>query len=159
MAASVRSRAILAFTTGWLSVFAWLFTTASACIFCAQICVNIATLFHADYVPTQWQVYLAYVAIVGACTAITIFLPKQIPLAQTVFFIASVAGFVVFFITVLAVSESKQSARTVFVDWVNYTGWSDGMVSTNLSFQTIYFTNMSSRRLSYLASGRPCTPF
>ena len=76
--------------------------------------------------PTQWQVYLCYVAFVGACTLITIFLPKKIPFMETVFFIASVAGFLVFFITVLATSETKQSASVVFVDWVNLTGWDDG---------------------------------
>lgn len=88
--------------------------------------MNIATLFHPDYVSTQWQVYLCYVAFVGACTLITIYLPKRIPLLQTVFFVASVAGFLVFFITVLATSETKQSGSAVFVDWVNVTGWDDG---------------------------------
>ena len=129
MVAHRRWRALIAFVTGWMSVFAWLFTTASACIFCAQVCVNLASFFNADYISTQWQVYLIYVAVVAACTSITIFLPKQIPIVETVFFIASVSGFVVFFITVLAVSETKQSAKTVFVDWVNLTGWDDGMVS------------------------------
>lgn len=126
MVAPVRYRAFVAFVTGWLSVFAWLFTTASACIFCAQICTNLATLFHPEYMPTQWQVYLCYVAFVVACTLITIYLPKGIALMETVFFFASVGGFVVFLITVLATSKTKQSAKTVFVTWDNMTGWDDG---------------------------------
>jgi choline transport protein len=131
MVASPRWRAFVAFVTGWMSVFAWLFTTASACIFCAQICVNLANFFHEDYISTQWQIYLIYVAFVAACTLITIFLPKQIPIAETVFFIASVAGFLVFIVTVLGLSETKQSAKTIFVEWVNETGWNDGAVSPN----------------------------
>jgi choline transport protein len=123
------SRALIAFVAGWMSVFAWLFTTASACIFCAQICVNLATLFHPDYTATQWQVYLIYVVFVWACTLMTIYLPNLISLAETVFFIASLLGFVVFFIAVLATSETKQPDKTVFVDWVNVTGRNNGTVS------------------------------
>lgn len=126
MVAPNRHRAVVAFATGWLSVFAWLFTTASACIFCAQVTLNIVTLFHPNYIPTQWQVYLVYVGYVLACTLVTIFLSSQIPALETVFFVASVSGFVVFFVAVLAASKSKQSASTVFVDWNNQTGWDDG---------------------------------
>ena len=126
MVSHVRHRAFVAFATGWLSVFAWLFTTASACIFCAQICTNLATLFHPEYVPQQWQTYLCYVVFVTACTLITIYLPKQIPLMETVFFVASVGGFVVFLITVVAATPSRQPAKVIFVDWINLTGWNDG---------------------------------
>ena len=126
MVAPHRHRAAIAFVTGWLSVFAWLFTTASACIFCAQVTLNIATLFHADYTPTPWQTYLVYVGFVVACTLITIFLPKQIPLLETVFFGASVTGFAVFLVAILASSPTKQPASAIFATWTNTTGWDDG---------------------------------
>ena len=47
-------------------------------------------------------------------------------MAEVVFFLASVIGFVVFFITVLARSNQKQSGKTVFTEWNNQTGWGDG---------------------------------
>lgn len=129
MVSDRRWAAVIAFFTGWMSVFAWLFTMSSAFIFCAQVCVSLASLFHPEYSPTQWQVYLIYVIFVVACTSITIFLPRSIPLAETVFFGASLLGFVVFLITVLAASETKQPARIIFADWVNLTRWNDGAVS------------------------------
>lgn len=127
MVSSPSSRAAIAFTVGWLSVLSWCLTAASACIFCAQVVVELVTIYHSDYVPTQWQVYLIYVFLCIASAFIVILLPRQIPRAEQIFFLASVIGFVVFFITVLAVSDSKQSASVVFADWDNVTGWPDGL--------------------------------
>jgi choline transport protein len=126
MIAPERYRASIAFSVGWLSSFAWLFTTASANLFCAQICVNLATLYNPEYVWTQWQVYLVYSGVLIICTAIVILLPKLIPIGETCFFWCSITGFVVSFITLLAASDTKQSGSVVFTEWVNQTGWSDG---------------------------------
>ena len=126
MVAPEQYRAPIAFATGWLSSFAWLFTTASANLFLAQLCVNLATLYHPEYTWTQWQVWLVYSGFIILCAAIVILLPRLIPVAETVFFWASLLGFVVSFITLLAVSDEKQSASIVFTEWVNQTGWSDG---------------------------------
>ncbi|KPI43975.1 Choline transport protein [Cyphellophora attinorum] len=142
MVAPIRYRALIAFSTGWLSIFAWLFTIASACIYCAQICVNMATLFHPQYIPEQWHVYLVYVAFVAACTLITVFLSRQIPLLETISFFASITGVVVFFVVVLAVSPTKQPASAVFVRWDNQTGWGDG---------TAFFLAVGQAMYSYLA--------
>jgi choline transport protein len=60
MVSPPKYRAAIAFATGWLSAFAWLFTTASANLFCASLCINLATLKNPDYVPTQWQTWLIY---------------------------------------------------------------------------------------------------
>ncbi len=127
MVAHPRHRAAIAFTAGWLSVVAWWMTAASACIFCAQICVNLASFFNPDYVWTQWQVYLVYVLLTCLAVAIFVLLPTFMPKTEIVFFIASILGFLVFFITVLAASKTKQSGRTVFTQWNNQTGWNDGI--------------------------------
>lgn len=129
MIAPARARAGIAFMTGWLSVLAWLFTTASACIFCAQVCIQLASLFHPAFAGTSWQTYLIYVLIMCICAFVVIFLAKWVPAIQNMFFAASLLGFVVFTITVLATSPAKQSGHTVFVDWENQTGWGDGIVS------------------------------
>ncbi|KAK5088586.1 hypothetical protein LTR05_002806 [Lithohypha guttulata] len=126
MVAPKRYRASIAFATGWLSSFAWLFTTASANLFCAQICVNLATLYKPEYAWIQWQVWLVYTGFIIACSSIVILLPRLIPKGEIVFFWASVLGFVVSFVAILAASDTKQSASIVFTDWVNQTGWNDG---------------------------------
>jgi choline transport protein len=116
----------MAFTVGWLSVIAWCLTTASAAIFCAQVIANIASFLHPEYVWTQWQVYLIYVALCIIAVAIVVYLPRQIPHVEMVSFLASIIGFVVFFIAILAASKGKQRASVVFTDWSNQTGWGDG---------------------------------
>lgn len=148
MVAPERYRASIAFTAGWLSCFAWLFTTASANLFCAQICVNLATLYSLEYVWTQWQVYLIYTGFIIIATAITIFLPKLIPIGETMFFWSSIAGFVVSFITLLAASDTKQSGSVVFTDWVNQTGWSDGTAFLLAVGQSMYGRSASFSRNS-----------
>ncbi|KAI1619287.1 amino acid/polyamine transporter I [Exophiala viscosa] len=126
MVSSPSNRAAIAFTVGWLSVIAWALTTASAAIFCAQVIANMASFLHPDYVWTQWQVYLIYVLLCIIAVAIVIGLPRQIPHFEMVSFTLSIVGFLVFFIAVLAASKGKQRASTVFTDWYNQTGWSDG---------------------------------
>lgn len=126
MVSSPKYRAATAFTVGWLSVIAWCLITATAAVFCAQIVGNIASFLHPDYVWAQWQIYLIYVVLCTIAVAVVIWLPRQIPMLEKVFFMASIVGFVVFFITVLATSKGKQSASTVFTKWDNQTGWSDG---------------------------------
>jgi choline transport protein len=138
MVAPEKYRASIAFTIGCFSCFAWLFTTASANIFCAQICVNLATLYHPEYAWTQWQVYLVYAGILIICTAIVIFLPTLIPIGETVFFWTSITGFVVSFVTLLAASDTKQSGSVVFTQWTNQTGWSDGFAFLLAVGQAMY---------------------
>ncbi|KAK3722687.1 hypothetical protein LTR37_002258 [Vermiconidia calcicola] len=126
MVAPKKFRAPIAFATGWLSCFAWLFTTAAGYLFLAQCCVNLATLMHPEYVWTRWQAYLVYCGFIIVITAIVILLPRRIPMGESVFFWTSVIGFVVSTIAMLAVSDTKQSSKVVFTKWVNQTGWSDG---------------------------------
>ncbi|KIW66328.1 hypothetical protein PV04_05664 [Phialophora macrospora] len=143
MVAPPRYRAVVAFTTGWLSVVAWWMTASSACIFCAQICVNLASFFNPDYVWTQWQVYLVYLLLTCLAVALFVLLPTFMPKTEIVFFFATVLGFVVFFITVLATSDTKQSGRTVFTEWNNQTGWNDGIA---------FFLGVGSCMYIYLAT-------
>lgn len=126
MVSPARHRAVIAYFTGWLSVFAWLFMTASATIFCAQLCVSLAQLYHEDYVATQWQTWLIYTGIMLLCCAIVCLLPRLIPMLESMFFWCSLVGFAASVITMLATSDTKQSAKKVFVDWSNLTGWGDG---------------------------------
>ncbi|KIV92896.1 hypothetical protein PV10_04156 [Exophiala mesophila] len=122
-------KASLSFFVGWLSIFAWWMTAASAFIFCAQIILYLASSYHPDFVGSQWQVYLVYVALLAMSTALIILRPRQMPTAEIIFFGMSIVGFVVFFIAVLAVSsdQPKQSASNVFAEWNNQTGWGDGV--------------------------------
>lgn len=68
-----------------------------------------------------------FVIIIVMSTAVVVLLPRAIPMGENVFFLASLIGFLLFFITVLATSKFKQPAKVVFTEFNNQTGWSDGM--------------------------------
>lgn len=86
-----------------------------------------ATVYSPDFAATQWQVYLIYVALTLLAISLIILFPKQLPRAEIACFWMTCLGFVVSTITVLARSDHKQTARTVFADWNNQSGWSDGV--------------------------------
>ncbi len=87
---------------------------------------SLVSVYHDDYASTRWQVYLVYIAIMLLVTAIVCLLPRQLPLIEKILFFASLMAFVVFFITVLAMSKQKSSSTQVFTQWRNQTGWPDG---------------------------------
>ncbi|KAF5615594.1 choline transporter [Fusarium tjaetaba] len=127
MVSSAKSRAIAAFITGWLSTLAWCLTTTSAAIYCAEIALALASLFHPSYVPTQWQTYLIYLLLLILAGLLVCFASRLLPSLEKFFFWCSLLAFVVMFVTMLVASGKKQSAEVVFARYSNETGWSDGM--------------------------------
>ena len=150
MVSSEGTRARVAFVMGWLSVIGYCLFTASATIVCAQITVAIASFWHEDFVATQWQVYLLYILYQALATAVPVLFPRQLPKTEIAFFLISVSGCIVFFITVLSSSESKQPAKVVFTEVVNVTGWSDG-VSFILAVGTCMYSYIATDGASHLA--------
>ncbi|KAK5057849.1 hypothetical protein LTR84_011850 [Exophiala bonariae] len=154
MVSSSEYRSAVAFTVGWLSVIAWCLTAASAAIFCAQVVTNIASFLHPEYVWTQWQVYLIYVLLCIVAVVIVVWLPRQIPKLEVVFFLSSIVGFVVFTITVLSRSKQKQSSSKVFTDWYNQTGWGDGTAFL-LAVGTCMYTYLAVDSVTHVAEEMP----
>lgn len=154
MVAPPKYKAAVAFTVGWFSVLSWALTAAGACIFCAQVVVNLGSFLHPDYIWTQWQCYLVYDALCIIAVAVVIFAPRAIPTGEKVFFYATISGFVVFFITVLACSKTKQSASTVFTEWNNQTGWGDGTAFL-LGVGTAMYTFLATDGATHIAEELP----
>ena len=93
----------------------------------AEIVLALASLFHPNYVETQWQTYLIYLLLLVLAGLVVCFAPKLLPTLEMFFFWCSLAAFVVSFITMLAASGLKQLGEVVFVKYNNQIGWSDGM--------------------------------
>jgi choline transport protein len=98
----------------------------------------LASLYHPNYVWTAWQVWLVYTLITVFSCLFIIWLPRWIPAAEKVFLFSSLLGLAVAFITVLATSQEKQSARVIFAEWVNVTGWPDGLAFLLATGQAMY---------------------
>lgn len=69
---------------------------------------------------------------------VIILLPRFIPTAEKIFFFSSLLGLVVAFITILTCSNEKQSTKVVFAQWVNVTGWPDGLAFLLATGQAMY---------------------
>ncbi|KAH7116528.1 amino acid/polyamine transporter I [Dactylonectria estremocensis] len=138
MVSTERYRAPVAFTVGWISILGWLFTTASTTIFCSQTSLMLASLYHPSYIWTAWQVWLIYTLITAISCLFIILLPRWIPAAEKVFLFSSLLGLVVAFVTVLATSQEKQPAKVIFAEWVNVTGWPDGLAFILATGQAMY---------------------
>ncbi|KAJ3580470.1 hypothetical protein NPX13_g87 [Xylaria arbuscula] len=127
MVSSEKSRAAVAFFTGWLSVVGWILCTAASAIYAAQIIAAIASAFHPEYEPTAWQIWLIYVLIMALCTLVLTMLPTLLARIEKISFFVSVVGFVVFLIVILATASPKNTTNLVFATSNNQSGWSDGL--------------------------------
>ena len=84
------------------------------------------TVYSPDFAATQWQIYLIYVALTIIATILLTLFNSHLPRAEIACFWMTCLGFIVSTTTVLARSDNKQSARTVFATWSNNSGWPDG---------------------------------
>lgn len=98
----------------------------------------LASFYHPDYVWKAWQVWLIYTLITVISCFLIILLPRWIPTAENVFLFSSLLGLVVAFVTVLATSHQKQPAKVIFAEWVNVTGWPDGLAFLLATGQAMY---------------------
>ncbi|KAG7409960.1 Choline transport protein [Fusarium oxysporum f. sp. rapae] len=138
MVSTEKYRAPVAFTVGWISILGWLFTTASTTVFCSQTSLVIASLYHPTYVWKAWQVWLVYVLITILSGVLIVMLPRWVPTAERIFLFSSLLGLCVAFVTILATSSPKQPAKVIFAEWVNVTGWPDGLAFLLATGQAMY---------------------
>lgn len=123
------SRKFIAWSTAWINFFAWCVTAVTWSSLVAQQCLGLAVVFHENYAIKQWHTWLLlqFVLIIGLL--VNIFMVKILPALDKVGLATFFVGFFVLSITVAASAPSHQSAKFVFVDIINNTGWgSKGLV-------------------------------
>ncbi|KAJ5177646.1 amino acid transporter [Penicillium coprophilum] len=126
MVSPPKYRTLVAFIMGWLSVVAWALTSASTALVCAQMIGSLAGIYNPSYIGEAWQTWMIYVLLVLIATGIVCLLPSCLPRGEMVMFVSSFLGFIASFIVVLATQKHTQSAKAVFIDFKNNSGWSDG---------------------------------
>ncbi|KAF4467674.1 HNM1-Choline permease [Fusarium albosuccineum] len=126
MAFPPSTRRVAAFYTGWISIIYLMAATASCNFFVASSVLDLVNLWHPSYTIEAWHTYLMHILLCIIAFAVTSRFPAAIGRLGITIFWMSLAGFVASMITMLAVSDGKQSAETVFKDYQNVSGWSDG---------------------------------
>lgn len=119
---------ILSWITGWINVFGWMALTATAGLLGSQLVVGIIALFDPSYVPQPWHQFLIYIGYNSAAAVINAFGNSILPYVNKTAIIWSIGGFVIISITVLAcASPDYNSGDFVYRDFINTTGWPDGI--------------------------------
>jgi choline transport protein len=119
---------ILSWITGWINVFGWMALTATAGLLGSQLIVGIIPLYMPDYVEQRWHQFLIYIGYNLIAFVINAFGNSVIPLVNKTAIIWSISGFAIISITVLACAAPEyNSAKLVFTDFRNETGWPDGV--------------------------------
>jgi choline transport protein len=112
---------------GWLTNAGWFFISAASVLYTAQLVMAIVSASNPNFIPTTWQTYLVYCAI--ALLALAINLPRVFKtvnymLMATVFTLNGLAIWML--VALLVRATPKQHASTVFLEYVNESGWSNG---------------------------------
>jgi choline transport protein len=126
MVANEKYRQGAAFTVGWLNVLAWLFGSCAAVIYPAQLTMQVVQMYDPSFTYERWQIWLLYVALLTAGTAIVIYGHALIARVEILLCWSSLLAFFTWVITLCAASHTKASARSVFIEWQNTSGWPNG---------------------------------
>ncbi|KAM4064419.1 amino acid permease [Hirsutella rhossiliensis] len=119
---------ILSWVTGWINVAGWIALVATNALLSSQLILGIISLLHTGYEAQRWHQFLIYIGLTLLSFAINASLNSLLPLVYKGAFVWSIGGFVLVCITVLAcASPSYNSSYFVFRDFINKTGWPDGI--------------------------------
>lgn len=119
---------ILSWITGWINVAGWVALVCSGGLLASQIIVGIISFMDDTYEAKAWHQFLMYIGYTLVAFLINAFLTRTLPIITKTAFIWSLVGFAVISITVLACSSGRyQSGDFVFREFINETGWPDGI--------------------------------
>ncbi|KAK5123578.1 hypothetical protein LTR85_002616 [Meristemomyces frigidus] len=133
VAAGPKYGKIVSFYAGWWNALAWIFGAASASLFAAETLVAMYSVYHPDYVPQRWQIFIAFVCVTWLDLSLVLFGQRFLAKAATMM---GTLLMCIFLVTTLvcAIMPSQTGAgyasnSFVWGDWQNLTGWnSNGFV-------------------------------
>ncbi|KAJ5510651.1 Amino acid/polyamine transporter I [Penicillium expansum] len=119
---------ILSWITGWINCSGWVALVATAGLLGSQLILGVISLMNPSYEPQRWHQFLIYCGYNVVAFLVNAFMNDIMPFVTKGAFIWSLAGFAIICITVLScASPNYNSAKFVFTDFINTTGWPDGV--------------------------------
>lgn len=120
------TRRVAAFFVGWTTVIYIMAALASCNFFVASSILDLVAMWIDSYKSESWHVYLLHIALCIVAFFATSRFPSAIGRLGIAIFFLSLAGFIASIVTLLTVSDTKQSGDIVFRDYENVSGWGDG---------------------------------
>lgn len=108
---------------------AWFFWTTGTFLLASQLLFAIVSLGDPNFTALTWQIYMGILSAAIFSLVMNTALFKTYPLLLKLVVVLINGGTIVVLVGLLVRTSPKQSARVVFLDFVNETGWSsDGFV-------------------------------
>jgi choline transport protein len=119
---------ILSWIIGWINVGGWIALTATGGLLGSQLIVGVISFMTPSYTAQRWHQFLIYIGYNLFAFLLNAFGALILPMFTKAAFIWSIAGFAIICITLLAcASPDYQSGSFVYRDFINQTGWPDGL--------------------------------
>ncbi|KAJ5210491.1 Amino acid/polyamine transporter I [Penicillium cf. griseofulvum] len=119
---------ILSWITGWVNCSGWVALVATGGLLGSQLIQGVISLMNPSYTPQRWHQFLIYTGYNIVAFLVNAFMNNLLPYVTKGAFVWSLTGFAVICITVLACAAPEyNSAKFVFTDFINTTGWPDGV--------------------------------
>lgn len=117
----------VSYITGWINLAAWVCLTGANCLLSSGIIMSYAQLVHPAFDPKPWQRFLLYIAIGAIALCYNMFANRYLSHLNKYNMFFTLAGFIMSLATILACAAPNfQSAKFVFGDFMNQSGWPDG---------------------------------
>ncbi|KAL5041198.1 amino acid permease-domain-containing protein [Aspergillus fruticulosus] len=121
-------RLFLSWLTGWFNVAAWICLTATASLFGSQLVMNVAVLVHPSFNVQRWQLFLVYIRFITLTFLVNAFWNSVLAALNKIALLLSICGFLLILVVALAcATPDYNSASFVFIDFINKSGWNDGV--------------------------------
>ncbi|KAJ6783026.1 hypothetical protein PWT90_01848 [Aphanocladium album] len=118
---------ILSWVTGWVNVVGWVALVATNALLSSQLIVGIVYA-KSGFKVTNWQQFLIYIGFTLIAFLLNAFMNSVLPRIYKGALFWSLGGFAIVSITALAcASPNYSSGKFVFTDFINETGWPDGV--------------------------------
>ncbi|KAF1738116.1 Choline transport protein [Beauveria bassiana] len=118
---------ILSWVTGWVNVVGWVALVATNALLSSQLIVGVVYA-KSGYQVTNWQQFLVYIGFTLIAFLLNAFMNSVLPRIYKGALFWSLGGFAVVSITALAcASPNYNSGKFVFTEFINKTGWPDGV--------------------------------
>ena len=119
-----------AYIAGWIGTAGWIALASSAPLYAGSTVVGIISVYKPNYQPGMWLTFVVYMGITVYCGLVNVFGVKLLDRMNQAALLWSVLGAIVVFSVCIGVPSAqghRSGASFVFTEFVNLTGWPDGI--------------------------------
>lgn len=116
------------YLTGWFAVAGWWALTGTTGSLAGQLITGAWAISRPDYEIARYQIYVVYLGYIAIACLLNTYGSRLLPSLNQAAIIWSLAGAAVIAVTCLACSSGDyQPASFVFGEYINETGWNNGV--------------------------------